>query len=160
MANLSNRIKEIYDTASDEEKQELILKFGESYFKSDIISRVGSYEDACKELGKDTIAELPYPNPTTNRQEFLNAGAMLDIITEALLEGTVLDWSNAKQKKWCPIFYNYKDGSGWSFRGSNRVWSTTDAAGGARLFVDSEEKANHLGKMFLSIWNKFLNPNK
>lgn len=123
-----------------------------------IIDRIKSYEDACEYLEIETT--LPYPNPKNNRQESSNAFHMLDIITEALLEGKTLNWEDSNEKKWYPWFNEYKSGSGFRFDCSYYDWSYTNFNFGARLCVDTKEKSDYLGTHFLPLINKLLNPVK
>lgn len=127
-------------------------------YEQKITDRIKSYEDACDDLGLEPVESLPFENPKNNRQESANAFHMLDVITESLMEGKRLDWEDAGQRKWYPVFNDYSSGSGFRFLRSDIGWTAT--RGGARLCVDTEEKADYLGTQFLSIWNKFLNPIK
>lgn len=154
-----NKARILYPTATPEFKEMLIDSFGKEFFSQKITDRIKSYEDACADLGLDP-EDLPFKNPKNNRQEADNAFHMLDVITESLLEGKKLDWEDSDQRKWYPVFNNYSSGSGFRFLGSNYVWSHSLADGGARLCVDTQEKADYSGNQFLPIWNKFLNPNK
>ena len=127
-----------------------------------VIDRINSYESACEDLNIDPIESLPYRNPKTNREKSINAFHMLDIISEALLEGKKLDWADSDQQKHFPYFNNYTPGSGFRFGGTGCSWAIAGASGGARLCVDTEPKAKHFGSHpnFLPIWKQFLNPNK
>ena len=129
-------------------------------YEQKIIDRIKSYEDACEDLGIDPVEDLPFKNAKNNRQEAANAFHMLDLITESLMEGKRLDWEDANQAKWDPVFNKYNSGSGFRFLVSSNGWTAASAAGGARLCVDTQEKSNYLGTQFLAIWNKFLNPIK
>lgn len=155
------RAKTLFPKADDEFKGILTAAFGEELFSQKIIDRIKTFEDACHELGLDPEAVLPYSRPASNaRQIAANAFVMLDIISEALLESVKLDWTNDSQKKWYPWFNNYKPGAGFRFGVTDYVWAITTSGGGARLCVDTQEKAVYLGTQFIDIWNKFLNPNK
>lgn len=156
--NKENAIQE-FNNGNNDVKKSLKNIFGESFFMP-VIGRIKTYEDACNELDKDPLEELPYNQPVNARQEAANAFVMLDIITEALLEGGTLDWENSNQQKWYPWFNNYSSGAGFRFDGTGCNWSVSFAFGGARLCVDTQEKAKYLGTQFIDIWNKFLNPNK
>lgn len=123
-----------------------------------IIDRIKSYEDACEYLEIETT--VPYPNPKNNKQEASNAFYMLDIITEALLDGKTLNWEDSNEKKWYPWFNEYKSGSGFRFHGSNSDWTNSYTFIGAHLCVDTKEKSDYLGTRFLPLINKFLNPVK
>lgn len=124
-----------------------------------IIDRIKTWEDAAKEAGIDPL-DLPFKNDSkTARQEAVNAFYQLDVIAEVLRKGVVLDWTDSDQIKWYPWFYDYRPGSGFSFDAPGYEWSLTATYGGARLCVDTKEKAVFFGTQFLSIWNKFQNPN-
>lgn len=123
-----------------------------------IIDRIKTYEDACEYLEIETA--VPYPNPKNNRQEASNVFYMLDVITEALLEGKTLNWTDSNEKKWYPWFSKYKSGSGFRFGASNCAWPDASTAFGARLCVDTKEKSDYLGTHFLPLINKCLNPVK
>lgn len=138
------------------EEQETLIK----KHSAKPIDRIKTFEDAYEDLGLDSEDELPFGIPANARQEAANAFTMLDIISESLLEGAKLDWADESQKKWYPYFYDYKPGSGFRFGGASYVWSYASTDGGARLCVDTQEKATYFGTQFLDIWNKFLNPNK
>lgn len=148
-----------YKNADKKTKELLENLFGKSLLYTNIMDRIKSFEDACEVVGADP-EDLPYKNPKNAREEAVNAFHMLDIISEALLEGKVLDWTDSDQPKYYPWFNNYKPGSGFRFNATTYVWTYALASGGARLCLDTEEKAKYFGTQFLDIWNKFQNPNK
>lgn len=151
----------LYPTAQGAFKTMLEDEFGVDKLKPPVFSdRIKTFEDACKVLGLNPATEVPFKKPTTNRQKFLNAAAKLDIISEALLEGVILDWSNSDQKKWAPWFNKYTSGAGFRFLGSVGWWAGAHAIGGARLCVDTEKKSDYFGTQFLDIWNDYLQPIK
>lgn len=145
-------------------KADVVLKlwlqetFGKEHFTAKITDRIKTWEDAAAEKGLHPIDSLPFKTPTNSSQEATNAFFMLDIIADVLRQGVVLDWTNSSQKKWYAWFNNYKPGSGFSFHGTDYGWTSTHASGGARLCVDTSEKAEYFGKQFLPLFNKFLNP--
>lgn len=102
-------------------------------YEQKITDRIKSYEDACEDLGLDPVEDLPFKNPKNNRQEAENAFHMLDVITESLMEGKILDWEDGDKKKWYPVFSDYSSGSGFRFLYSTYGWTFTYAAGGAHL---------------------------
>lgn len=161
MNNKFNKEIAVAEFNNGDHKTKSALKniFGEKFFQP-ITERIDSYQAACEELGLDPDEELPFKDPKNARQEAANAEVMLDIISEALLEGKELDWTDSTQEKWSPYFNNYKSGSGFRFDVSVCGWAHTDASGGARLCVDTKEKSDYFGQRFLPIWNKFLNPKK
>ncbi|MEJ7610638.1 MAG: hypothetical protein WKF88_05600 [Ferruginibacter sp.] len=150
----------LYPAASGKFKSMLEDQFGADQLKVSIMDRIKTWEDAACEFGIDPVEGLPFPHPKTNRQKAANAFFQLDIINELLLEGAELDWSDSDQRKWYPYFNDYKSGAGFRFDGAGYVWATADAGGGARLCLDTQEKAKYFGTQFLDIWNQFLNPIK
>jgi hypothetical protein len=154
--------KGFYAKADDDFKEQLEDAFGKEFFLRNVLDRVRPFEEICAEMGKDPAVELPYSNPTTNRQRFVNAGVKLDIISEYLLDNVILDWEDPNQQKWSPWFNRYKKGSGFRFVGSGGGWtgSGANAYGGARLALDTKEKSDFFGQNYLDIWNDFLNPIK
>lgn len=156
----TNVLKAFYNADASGKQLLKDLVNGQVDFNIKVTDRVKSFEDACVELGIVIETALPYPKPVNNRQEYANACVMLDIISESLSEGIVLDWANNNQKKWYPWFNEYKSGSGFRFCESNFNWSNANTSGGARLCLPTKELADYFGQQFLPIWNKFLNPIK
>lgn len=81
--------------------------FGKKIFQP-IMERIKTWEDAADEYGIDPVESLPYIMPVNARQEAINAFFKLDVISEVLCEGVLLDWANANQKKWYPGLMNIK----------------------------------------------------
>lgn len=154
----SRKAKMLYEKGSDEIKEIMVDSFGKEFFSKKIIDRIKTYEDACADLGLDPIDELPFTIAKNARQEAANAFTMLDIISEVLLENAKIDWTDSDQEKWYPYFNNYTSGSGFRFGGAAFGGANAGAGGGARLCLDTQEKAMYFGKQFIDIWNKFLNP--
>jgi hypothetical protein len=125
-----------------------------------IMDKIQTWEAAAEYIGLDPLNDLPFRAPQNNRQIACNAFFMADVITEALLEGVVLDWTNTEQKKWTFWMNNYQSGSGFVFYDTYYGWTGANAGGGARLYLDTEEKVLHFAKYFMPIINQFSNPNK
>ncbi len=151
--------REIYPTAAPEIKAVLDENFGKEFFKMKIMDRIKTWEDAATEYGIDPVKDLPFQLPTSNRQHAANAFFKLDVIAEVLREGVILDWENKDQKKWYAYFYEYKSGAGFRFYDTCYDWTFSNSLGGARLCVDTQEKAKYMGTQFLDIFNQFSNPN-
>ncbi len=150
---------QVYRDADPEVKESLKSIFGDKYFLS-VIDRIKTWEDACLEKGMDPVESLPFSNPfKTSRQEAVNAFFKLDVIAEVLREEVILDWTNYNQKKWYAWFNDYEPGAGFSFHVTDFGWAYSSTIGGARLCLDTSEKAEYFGKQFLPLFNKFLNPN-
>lgn len=152
--------RKMYPSACPEIKTMLEDSFGKKIFSEKIIDRIKTWEDAAEEMGIDPGTSLPFPIPVGSFQNAANAFFKLDVIATVLLEGVVLDWTNSNQYKYYPWFNKYKPGSGFSFDDSLCGWTFTRTLGGARLCLDTAEKAEYFGRQFIDIFNQFLNPNK
>lgn len=138
-----------YNKATVTEKTLLSNLFGKDIFGK-ITDRIRTFEDACLVTGEDphdskfrtgTIDEMAYKK--------------LKVIIRALNENVILDYSNQNQKKWYPWFKF--EGSGFRFGGAGYDYTLTNAAGGSRLCLHSEELAEYVGKQFTDLYNQFLN---
>ena len=73
------------------------------------------------------------------------------VITEAINDGWVADYSNSKQQKWFPVFY--MSPSGFVFHFSYYYgYSYAYAGGASRLCFETEAAADYAGKTFLEIY--------
>lgn len=140
----------VYKKADQKTKEVLEELFGKQTIVTSIFERVQSFEDACFELGENPEAQ--YFNSGTPDEI---AYKKLKVICLAINEGTVLSFANSNQKKWRPWF-KY-EGSGFRFYGSSYDDSGTNAYGGSRLMLETEEKSDYVGKKFIQLWNQLLN---
>ena len=152
-----NAIK-AYKRADESGKRLLTDLFGEDTLKLDVKARVGSYLDACQEIGMKplTINDFSFLPPRDRESAF--AYHQLTIIAVALNEGWEPDWSNNSQYKYYPWF-EYKKGlagggSGFSF--DVYVYDVSTSTVGSRLVFKSRELAEYAAKQFEDIYNKFL----
>lgn len=152
--------RKMYPTACAEIKTMLEDSFGKESLKLKVTERIKTWEDAANEMGIDPVTSPPFPIPVGSFENAANAFFKLDVIATVLLEGVVLDWTNSDQRKYYAWFNNYKPGSCFSFGGSGCGWTAANSRGGARLCVDTAEKAEYFGRQFIDIFNQFLNPNK
>lgn len=127
----------LYPTASAEFKKMLEETFGDKTFKGNVIDRVQTMEDAYRETGK-SLAKILIDNCP---DAYKKAEAEIEIFAEALREG-----KPAGECCYYPYF-NRSSGGGFSYVGcaDGRVCSIV----GARLRVDTPEKANHLGQKMI-----------
>lgn len=110
---------------------------------------IKTFEDACRKAGvspkslftkKDTIDEMAYKK--------------LKLIIAVINEGWKPDWKNTSEYKWHPWF-SVRPG-GFGFSDSFCDYWCTDAHCGSRLCLQTEEKADFVGKQFEDIYNEFL----
>ncbi len=127
----------LYPTASAEFKKMLEETFGETTFKGSVIDRVQTLADAYRETGSGMAKILI----DAYQDAYKKAEAEIEIFAEALREG-----KPAAECFYYPYFYR-SSGGGFSFDvfGSAHVCSGV----GARLRVDSPEKAMHLGQKMI-----------
>lgn len=118
----------------------------------DILERIFTWEDVCKEDGICPINSLPFKNPNNKIERKINASFKLSKISDVLNENVSLDWLNQTSKKW----YNwYKfTGSGWVFDGSDFSYCSSY---GQVAFYLTEKKAQHANEYFNKEYLEYLN---
>jgi hypothetical protein len=136
LIEFENAVKKLFKTISPEIKK-----------SGNVMDRVKTIEDACREVGEDMeeIADR-YPSDVINFKYAC-------IICRALNEEWVPDWENTSQYKWFPWF-QMRGGFGFSF--SYYTYTNTAANVGSRLCFKSEELSNYAGKQFESIYKNLL----
>lgn len=116
--------------------------------KGTIIDRVKSYEDACKELGRQPYNEDSLMKFGLTKNDI--AYQKMVVIVEALNEGWKPDWDNSDEWKYYPWFW--MSPSSFAFRGSRYDDGSADAGCGSRLKLKSRELAEYCGEQFIGIW--------
>lgn len=176
-----------YPAISKEQVQNEMHKvFGEETFKpKDIMERVKTFEDACRELGEDHPFVRSYNGYANNIHENnkndtdILAYLKLRIICAALNEGwepqfTEDEWRyypwftlwtedelSEKSDEWKTDRHLISTGeyqtdyAGLVFAGSSSAPSYTNAAIGSRLCLKSDTLAVYCGKQFINIWADF-----
>jgi hypothetical protein len=151
MTNELTVAKEIYRTASQETKESLQKIFGSDAFKTDWRS-IKSFEDACEVTGED-----PHNSRFTTGSPDTIAYQRIKTIIKAINGDWIPDYANPSQYKWAPWFRYDPSISGFRFGGSGYGDVNTRSTGGSRLCMETEEKANYVGKQFIDLYNQFLN---
>lgn len=174
-----------YNGASDEQKSLLEAMFGKETFKSEnVMDRIKTFEDACKELGNEhpfVKSYEKYVNIARGEENDIIAYLKLRIICAALNEG----WKPNFDKEECryfPWFYIYskdeydalsegekeeclfarRSSYGSSSAGGvacvsvDYTASDGGVAGGARLAFKKRELAIYCGTQFTDIWADYL----
>lgn len=176
-----------YPAISKEQVQNEMHKvFGEDTFKpKDIMERVKTFEDACRELGEDHPFVRSYNGYANNIHEDnkndtdILAYLKLRIICAALNEGwepqfTEDEWRyypwftlwtedelSEKSDEWKTDRHlistgDYQIGyAGLAFASSRHAPSHTNASFGSRLCLKSDTLAVYCGKQFINIWADF-----
>ena len=122
--------------------------------KGTIIDRVKSYEDACKELGRQAYNEDDLMKLGLTKNDI--AYQKMVVIVEALNEGWKPDVCNSDVYRWYPWFKPNGSPSSFAFGGSACAYGVALAGGGSRLALKSEELANYCGKQFVELWKEML----
>lgn len=130
-----------YNDGSEGDRALLSRLFPGKLEKKPILERVNTLEEACVDLGLD-IANIF----ADCEDEYERAETAIKIFAKALREG--------KPPKDCFYYpYFYKSGGGFSYDGYVDDCGCT--AVGARLRVDSAEKAKHLGQKMESYYKTY-----
>lgn len=140
--------RKLFPFATPEFKALLESNWGKDFFHQDIMERVKTLEDVCRETGTDFTAFMLLKNslaPDTFAYETMK------LISKALNEGWVPDWNDGTAK-WQPWFY--LDGpSGFRFYDSFCDYSNSVV--GSRLVFKSEKLSNYAAKQFLDVYKAF-----
>lgn len=114
-------------------------------------------EDAYAANGVTVDDVLPYKNPVTPKQVWLNAISTMEEIVRAINPGFFerIDWST-NQRKWRAWFEYNKGASGFRFDVSIFDFTDTYSTGGSRLCSEDEERSNYIATQFIDIWNIIL----
>ena len=140
--------RKMYSTASKELKEILEASCGKEVLSGDIMDRVKTFEDACKELGRqpynvDSLMKLGLTKNDIAYQKMV-------VIVEALNEGWKPDWDNYSEAKYYPWFE--MSPSSFAFDDSACDFEFAYAGSGSRLKLKSRELANYCGEQFEDIW--------
>lgn len=148
--------RKMYSTASKELKEILEASCGKEVLSGSIMDRVKTYEDACKELGRDPYDEKQLEKFGLTKNDI--AYQKMVVIVEALNEGWKPDVCNSDVERWYPWFNPNGSPSSFAFVCSafDSVIGVANAGSGSRLALKSEQLANYCGKQFLELWKEML----
>lgn len=145
----------IHKGTDSKTKKALESKFGKETFtpKKGLIT---TWEEACKIKRIHKVNSLPFPKPNNQRQKSINAGFMIDVMSEILNTDSngkrwVPNWNDGNQAKWYPWF-DYKNGR-FSFDGSSNYYAS--AFVGARLSYKDKATSDHAGKYLQALYNEY-----
>ena len=146
--------RKMYSTASKELKEILEASCSKEVLSGSIMDRVKTFEDACKELGRqpyneDSLMKLGLTENDIAYQKMV-------VIVEALNEGWKPDVCNSDVERWCPWFKPNGSASSFAFFASYSYHEYASAGSGSRLALKSEQLANYCGKQFLELWKEML----
>lgn len=122
--------------------------------KDPITKRVKTYEDACKELGRQPYNEDQLMKLGLTKNDI--AYQKMVVIVEALNEGWKPDVCDSKVYRWSPWFTPKGSPSSFAFVGSDCGNGYAFAGCGSRLALKSEELADYCGRQFLQLWKEII----
>jgi hypothetical protein len=186
-------LQELYNTltnypsiSKEQVKHEMHKVFGEEIFKQkNVIDRVRTFEDACRELGEDNALVLHYRKLIKENEEKdismtdIVAFLKLRIICAALNEGWEPQFTE-DEWRWYPWFFLWTseelDEKDNEWKQDSHLMSTGDfhtgyagfasayssdapsgsyATVGSRLCLKNEALADYCGKQFIELWADF-----
>lgn len=142
--------RKMYSTASKELKEILEASCSKEVLSGSIMDRVKTFEDACKELGRqpynvDSLMKLGLTKNDIAYQKMV-------VIVEALNEGCKPEVCNSGVERWYPWFKPNGSPSSFAFRDSSCGYVDAYAGSGSRLKLKSRELAKYCGEQFKDIW--------
>lgn len=115
--------------------------------KKNVIDRIKSFEDACKDQSKDPIAEMAqFDGLPDSIRDYHKGIHRNDTIIHSLNEGKVFNWNDWGEKKW--VNYYWMDDAGFRFFGAGCDYTSANAGAGSGPFA-SKELAEYFAKQFL-----------
>lgn len=115
-----------------------------------------TYKAVCEAIGIDPLTSLPFPDPETKKEVFVNGAFKMATIYEAFNGEWEPDFTNKTQAKRFP-WHEFNPSLGrFVYAGTDCAYTFTLL--GARLCTDTEEKDKYIAKTFNKEWNEFLNP--
>lgn len=139
-----------FASATSNEKEMLTRIFGNKILP--VMERIKTMQDVYDDHGTTEQEALPWKNPSTPAQVWLNTVEKLRLLCESLNEGTVLDFLEAGQAKYRPWVEFKKDlnePAGFRVSGTLTAWTYTDTLVGSRLCVKSDALAKHILNHFM-----------
>lgn len=143
-----------FEGATTKQKALLSNLLGKQVFLKSAIERIKTYEDACEDLGIQSLSENDFLFLPARDRKHAFASHKLTIIIQALNEGWEPNWSNSSEYKYYGWFEYTGSGSGFSYGDFN--YAVGRSAVGSRLVFKSRELAEYAGKQFISIYNDYL----
>jgi hypothetical protein len=141
---LKDNALQAFKEADSNGKTMLTNLFGKKHFLINVMERVKSFEDVCREIGRD-----PKDPFFSELRPHENANRKMEAWAEALNEGVELSYKNINQKKW-RVWVEW-DGSGFRLNGVHCDYSYTLTGLGSRTAFASEEKARHFAKYAMDL---------
>jgi len=138
------------ENTPDSLKKILIDTFGKKVLIGDVMDRVKTFYDACKELDINPLMIL---KDTDTPDEA--AYKKLKTIIQVLNEGWTPDWSNSNEQKYYPWF-EFTQSSEFGLSFSDYDCTRTASSVGSSLCFRTKELAKYAGTQFIEIYREFL----
>lgn len=120
--------------------------------------KIKSYEDACKALNIQPLADEVFNAFPKAERKNVKAYHQLTVITRAINEGWEPDFSNREQRKYEP--YMYTDNAGLAFANTGNAPSITNTYVGSRLCFPDYERATFAVETFKELYKAYFLPGK
>lgn len=140
-----------FENGTDADKATLTKLFPD-LLSGDLLKRIFTFEDVCREARYDPKAYEPMAGMTEDDLHELYS-RKIKLIYKVFNAGQRLDFSDKKQAKYYPWF-EYKEGTGFVLR--NVTFNFAYANVGARLCSHSDKIVLHICKHFLKEYNDYL----
>ena len=117
-----------------------------------VFERIKTVDDVCVEYG--TSLEQ-FNNKWSCLEENERAFKIIKMATKIFNEGWVPNYNDSTQKKWYNWF-EFRAGSGFCFSNTNYSYAYANATVGSRICFKDEKTAEHVGRLFVEIYEKFM----
>ena len=144
----------LYHSVTDESIKNILEQHIPKMKIVPVTERVKTFEDACKELGREPYDEEQLAKLGLPKNDI--AYLKMVVIVEALNEGWKPDVCNIDVERWYPWFRPNGSPSSFAFDDSIYVHELAFAGSGSRLALKSELLANYCGEQFLELWKEML----
>ena len=137
--------REIYPTAPPELKKMLEENFTKEFFSQNFRDYINSWEDVCKEKGKDPLKWLPFPNTTDPDELAENSHWRITQSIKLFKKGNKCSYKpNNQQSKFFAWMEYGKAPSGLGFSGTYTGYGYSGTYVGPRLSSLSDADAIHI----------------
>lgn len=146
-----------YENASKKGKKLLADLFGEKTFQKNVMERIITLQDVLDELGEKDSDVIEYRKLlAANLSDHIIANQEVVLITKALNEGWLPNWSDSNEYKYVPWFKMNDSSSASGFSYHDFVYWRTSSLIGSRLCFKKSELAKYAGSQFVDLYKKLM----
>lgn len=146
------KARNIYPDAGPQFKELLEDTFGREFFQEEITHNIKTFEDALKATGRPPLPD--FSNVPANMRDYFEGHYQMAVITEALNEGWVPNWTDKNEAKVMPIFIIDAKTSKFKLDYISHTFLCTINNNG--FVYRTGDIATYAAKQFIDIWNKIL----